>query len=1109
MVVSTNSLRQHLKNFDFTHLFIDELGWDRHHTQPRVVEVEGETFTLDAVAEKRGFVVYVCGPDSEGEIPPYPTRRKIERKAVSHAREHLIIYVDGKQSQQIWQFVLRRHGASDRCSEHRFHAGQSGENILQRLQGLEFTLDEEEDLTIAEVAGRAQGSLYAERVTKRFYERFKTEHTAFLKFLKGIEAAADREWYASLMLNRLMFIYFVQKKKFLDGDADYLRNRLALTKQKFGKDKFYSFYRSFLLRLFHEGLNKPEKDRAKEVENLIGDVPYLNGGLFDVHDLERTYTDIQIPDKAFEKIFEFFDAYQWHLDDRPLRADNEINPDVLGYIFEKYINQKQMGAYYTKEDITGYIGRNTIIPYLFDSARKECPIAFEPEGLVWKLLRDDPDRYLYEAVRRGVVREDGSVIPESDLPEFVQKGMHDPKERMFDKRYNLTQAEILDGGEENLALPTETWREYVERRNRCLELRQKIGDGEITQINDLITYNLDICQFAEDVLINVEGPDLLKAFWKALNSISVLDPTCGSGAFLFAALNILEPLYSRCLEGMQGFIEDLELSSRKHHPKKLEPFKQVLDEVAKHPNLRYFILKSIVVDNLYGVDIMEEAVEICKLRLFLKLVSQVENVKNLEPLPDIDFNIRAGNTLVGFATLAEVERATDGDLFKAAELPRIVEAAEVTARAFEKFREMQVQHGMDGKMFAKAKLDLKSRLDALRSRLNEFLAGEYGIDPAKEKEYSKWLGSHQPFHWFVEFYGIMEDGGFDVIIGNPPYIAASQIRREYSVRLTKTARCTDIYAWVLERTAGLLSPHGKTGMIVPLSLGFSGDFDSCRRLLFEEYAISWFSSFGRIPSALFNFDVRVRNTIQISHRTGIQARTYTTRLHRWFDSERPFLFQSLRYAVFEPTLWSNRIPKVNTDRLARVFEQAFENKSLRVSATFSQEGAGIFFKKTAYNWLNFCKVLPPCRKNGNPIPHTEFGEIVFNTPDIRDCFAVLANGKLLLTYWFILGDDFHVTKWNYAEFPIDLRQFSLDMRTRLFSIYKELEIAMQEAVQFKKNAGKEVGNYNLAKCRHVTDQSDWLIANAIGIADAWDDIQLYYSQTVKTDFSGESNDGDE
>ena len=74
-----------------------------------------------------------------------------------------------------------------------------------------------------------------------------------------------------------------------------------------------------------------------------------------------------------------------------------------------------------------------------------------------------------------------------------------------------------------------------------------------------------------------------------------------------------------------------------------------------HPNRRYFILKSIILNNLFGVDIMEEAVEICKLRLFLKLAAQVEpdaaaTELGIEPLPDIDFNIRAGNTLVGYAT---------------------------------------------------------------------------------------------------------------------------------------------------------------------------------------------------------------------------------------------------------------------------------------------------------------------------------------------------------------------------------------------------------------------------------------------------------------------------
>ncbi len=81
----------------------------------------------------------------------------------------------------------------------------------------------------------------------------------------------------------------------------------------------------------------------------------------------------------------------------------EINPGVLGFIFEKYINQKQMGAYYTEEDITEYISKNTVIPFLFDAARPKCKIAFEnPNGpTIWDLLKSDPERYIYSALLHG------------------------------------------------------------------------------------------------------------------------------------------------------------------------------------------------------------------------------------------------------------------------------------------------------------------------------------------------------------------------------------------------------------------------------------------------------------------------------------------------------------------------------------------------------------------------------------------------------------------------------------------------------------------------------------------------------------------------------------
>ena len=129
-----------------------------------------------------------------------------------------------------------------------------------------------------------------------------------------------------------------------------------------------------------------------------------------------------------------------------------------------------------------------------------------------------------------------------NLPEDIASGIDDVSKR---SGWNAPRAD-------DYALPTETWREVVARRSRYNEVRANLFAGEVTEVNDLITLNLNIERIARDVIAQSEGPELLRAFWHVMRDVSVLDPTCGSGAFLFAALNILEPLYTACLEGMRG-----------------------------------------------------------------------------------------------------------------------------------------------------------------------------------------------------------------------------------------------------------------------------------------------------------------------------------------------------------------------------------------------------------------------------------------------------------------------------------------------------------------------------------------------------------------------------
>lgn len=238
MTLKPARARQLLVKGDLRSLFIEELGWDRHAV-PLQIAVPGSTFSLPALAHKRGMVAYQFSAKEGAHLPDYAERRKIEHQVARSVHEHLIVFTDAQLETQIWQWVKREPGKPAACREHTFHRSQTGDALLQKLQAIAFTLEEEEQLSLTDVTSRARSGFDVERVTKRFYDRFQKEYTAFLTFITGITERADHEWYASVMLNRLMFVYFIQRKGFLDGDHDYLRNRLNRMREERGKDKFY------------------------------------------------------------------------------------------------------------------------------------------------------------------------------------------------------------------------------------------------------------------------------------------------------------------------------------------------------------------------------------------------------------------------------------------------------------------------------------------------------------------------------------------------------------------------------------------------------------------------------------------------------------------------------------------------------------------------------------------------------------------------------------------------------------------------------------------------------------------------------------------------------
>ncbi len=817
--------RQYLQAFAFGDLFREVLGWSKPTVRKaEELEIEGQLYDRQMIAELSGVAVYEVTAH-DGAIAVEKVRKQIYQQTAEISLENLLIFVDRDRTQSFWYWVKREDKKRIGRSLSYF-AGQSGDLILGKISALMVDFEElgDEAPSVVAVAKKLKDALDVERVTKKFYKEFKEHLEWFVEQIKGIDHENDRRWYASVILNRLMFVYFLQDKGFVDGNPNYLQDKLA---QHQGKD----YYKAFLCVLFFEGFAKAAPNRSEPTNLLLGNIKYLNGGLFLQHRIEKDNTissshpqGIAIANEAFEKTLALFERYSWNLDDTPGGQDDEISPSVLGYIFEKYINQKEFGAYYTRPEITEYLCDRTINKLILDKVNAESKRRFESiEELLFNL--------------------------DTDL---------------------------------------------------CIRLLETILPG-----------------------------------------LSLLDPACGSGAFLVAAMKTLINIYS-------AVIGKVELSNDRTLKSWL---KKVRDE---HKSTAYYIKKRIITDNLYGVDIMEEATEIAKLRLFLALVASAQSLDELEPLPNIDFNVMAGNSLIGLIRVDEdgfneldgmAIEPTQRNLLK----PTAIQGSLLPMLAANEYRRIldeknksialfkQQAFRADDSTEPEIRTDmLKASIDELNGKsqikLNRLLFDEFGRlkikfeqaqatgKPTKRLLEMKDIDRLEPFHWGYHFDQIInERGGFDAIIANPPwevfkpdakeffqkysdlvtkkkmdikafekhqtelledpevaaawlqyqsqfpyvnlyYRTSDNYRNQISVIDGKKAKSTDInlYKLFLERCFSLLKPSGECGIVIPSGLYTDLGSKQLREMLFSKTRITGLFCFENRKTIFEGVDSRFK-----------------------------------------------------------------------------------------------------------------------------------------------------------------------------------------------------------------------------------------------------------
>ncbi len=1093
--MNRRTFNQYIIEADFRSLFVSEMGWNNPTGATSLPEysIDEHTLKITQIAERNGFQILYCEVE---HIPTSSFCKKLDTRLRRQANDYILIFSTPKTLHHLWVVPVRKVEKRDLVMVD-YDSVERAEFLFQKIEGLSFDLDEK--TTISDVIGRVQEAfiINSEKITKDFYAGFKKEHTNFAKFITGIDDQVpekdnrNKQWYTSVMLNRLMFCYFIQKKGFLDGDVDYLKHKLEWTQRERGEDRFFhSFYKGFLVTLFHGGLNAPKHD--DKFEDIYGRIPYLNGGMFDEHQIEHDYANLDIADEAFESLFGFFDKWNWHLDDRITASGKDINPDVLGYIFEQYINDRaQMGAYYTKEDITEYIGRNTIVPYLVEQTLKsEKPTSVKD---FWQFLQQSGDTYIFDAVKKGV---------ELPLPDYIEQGVDTTKPNLLERRSRWNERTL-----EEYALPTEIWRETVERRQRYADVKGKIDGGEVDSINDFITYNLDIRQFVYDYLLHTDDHLFVKHFYASLQKVTILDPTCGSGAFLFAALNILEPLYEVCISRMQEYSE-----------KNNKLFKEELAEIEHRyrSNIQYFIYKSIILRNLYGVDIMVEATEIAKLRLFLKMVAVVDvNPRDpnlgLDPLPDIDFNIRCGNTLVGYATEKELERdLTYGDMFAAIKFrDRVHNEMDIVAKTFQRFKEIQLTQDDDLASFKEAKKELKERLNDLNETLNEKLyqsttSVSKGIGKdGKEKQfglyYNEWQESHQPFHWLAEYYEIIHDnGGFDVIVGNPPYVEYNEKNIHYLLSGYQTIECGNLYAYVLERETMIVNKHSKISNIVPVSIMATPGYVSIRKLLCS-IGSTYFSSYNIHPCCLFE-GAHPRLAIVLNSIDN-ERDVYVTRYQKWTAFERKNLFNNCGYEKLSKEIINNSIsrafPKVSNQLQCNILSAMSKQKTIIGQYLAGRGNGATFYYRRAFGafMLFYDQVPKMFDENDNPMVPTELKELRFENKDKGLIMSIYYSS---LFYWFtyVFSDCRNINKPEVEEFLINLKECNKSVGEQLAMYSSLLSNDLQKNSKFLEY------NYSTGRRRYqafyprlskpIIDEIDKVLAKHYGFTEEELDFIINY-----------------
>lgn len=780
----------------------------------------------------------------------------------------------------------------------------------------------------------------------------------------------DAKLFAVVFMNRIIFIKFLEEKGVVP------KNLLGSLHSSYkSSNTIGTFYETYLKPLFYEVFNKSERNRPETVRIrncLYHDIPYLNGGLFREVIIDEKKYDIENDgvDLVLEEVIEPYN----------LGNGSKVNPDILGYIFEKTINfisgtgtdqQKAHGAYYTPDDLVGYIIDSAISPAVFG-----------------KMLQG--------------LRKSGWT--DTDL-----------------KGYNSVD-DILDP--------------------------QKIP----------------------------KNPEHVRNMIASLDTIKIIDPACGSGHFLTAALSYLLRI------------------------------KVDLLKATNQPVDRYRLKRSIVCENLFGVDIDENACEIARLRLWLSIVEEFDgNPSHMDTLPNIDFNILVGNSLIGWLR----EPVKTQHLSNPLEDSRLKEAFGAVKDFFGSSSieiEKQLSTGRTedtistyGTLIRLYKLEsgdvavqIRDIIEDIRSRLYKvadssflgFLHEETNLNANEFQSLCRGWKNLTPFHWRIDFESILKEGGFDVIVGNPPYGNILKTLERAAMPKYKTVWINEIAANFVERSFAMIKKNGLLGLVLANSIAVNKSCSEARSLIRENMTASKMALFGTRPAKIFSGpEIRVMIFMGEVDKPSKKGSISTTEAIKFTSAMRPSLLATLSFEDTEglslgkdkigDNIEDSSLPKIGKPIIRDILMKLKKASKVVIADRINQPTFKCMmeFRKTGGYWLNALQEFP--------YKSTKIEKVRFETEIERDFCIALVNSSLFYLYWSTYGNLRDLPLSLLAKFPFipldmlegkqaEIRKSKNDINNRLLRC-------------FQPDTGR-MGEFRTGMCRYDIDAIDDLLGQLYGLS---------------------------